>query len=70
MLLCLAAAGLSAGLNGLFFMALLPIAGVLAWQVQGLDIDDPDDCLARFRANRSLGLLVLAALLLGHWTLP
>jgi 4-hydroxybenzoate polyprenyltransferase len=70
MLLFLALAGLAADLGGLFFMALLPIAGVLVWQVQGLDIDDPADCLARFRANRSLGLLVLAAILLGHWTLP
>jgi 4-hydroxybenzoate polyprenyltransferase len=69
MLLCLVLAGLSADLGGLFFMALLPIAGVLAWQVQGLDIDDANDCLARFRANRSLGLLILAAILLGHWTL-
>lgn len=70
MLLFLVLAGITAELGGLFFMALLPIAGVLTWQVQGLDIDDANDCLTRFRANRSLGLLVLAALLLGHWTLP
>ncbi len=70
MLFFLVVAGVTAELGMLFFMALLPIAGLLAWQVQGLDIDDPNDCLTRFRANRSLGLLVLAALLLGHWTLP
>ncbi len=69
MLACLVAAGLAAGLGGLYFMALLPVAGVLAWQVQGLALDDPADCLLRFRTNRSLGLLVLVALLLGHWNL-
>jgi 4-hydroxybenzoate polyprenyltransferase len=70
MLACLAAAGYTAGLGPLFFMALLPVAGILAWQVQGLELDDAADCLMRFRANRGLGLLVLVALLLGHWDLP
>jgi 4-hydroxybenzoate polyprenyltransferase len=69
MLGALVLAGLAAGLKPLFFMALLPVAGVLAWQVQGLDLDDPADCLMRFRANRGLGLLVLVALLMGHWDL-
>ena len=70
MLGCLAAAGHAAGLGPLFFMALLPVAGVLVWNVHGLELDDPSDCLMRFRANRGLGLLVLIALLLGHWDLP
>ena len=70
MLGCLAAAGYAAGLGPLFFMALLPVAGVLVWNVHGLELDDPNDCLMRFRANRGLGLLVLVALLLGHWNLP
>jgi 4-hydroxybenzoate polyprenyltransferase len=69
MLLSLFLAGIAAGLGPLFFMALLPVAGVLAWQVHGLEIDDPVDCLERFRANRTLGLLVLVALLLGNWDL-
>lgn len=37
----------------------------LAWQIRGLDIDDPALCLAIFRANRSAGLLLLAGLVLG-----
>lgn len=36
----------------------------LAWQVLTLKIDQPANCLTRFRANRDFGLLVLAALLL------
>jgi hypothetical protein len=43
---------------------------VMLAQLQGLDLDDPADCLSRFRANRGLGLLILVALLLGHWDLP
>ena len=30
-----------------------------------VDLDDPKDCLARFRANRLAGLVVLAAILAG-----
>ncbi len=70
MLGLLVLAGWSAGLGPLFFMALLPLAGLLAWQVQGLDLDDPADCLDRFRGHRGIGLMVLVALLLGHWNLP
>jgi len=60
----------SAGLGLFFYLALLPVAGVMLAQLQGLDLDDPSDCLSRFRANRGLGLLILVALLLGHWDLP
>ena len=44
---------------------LMAVAGLhLAWQVVTLDIDDPANCLRRFRANRNFGLLMLAAILL------
>ncbi len=43
--------------------ALLPAAGHLAWQTLTLDPADGDNALARFRSNRSLGLLVAAACL-------
>ena len=36
----------------------------LVWQLRRLDIDDPDGCLALFRANRDAGLLLAAALAL------
>lgn len=32
----------------------------LAWQLLRLDIDDPDNCLRLFRANRDSGLILLA----------
>ncbi len=42
-------------------LALLPVAGHLAWQVATLDPQDPANPLARFRANRTAGALMAAA---------
>ena len=42
-------------------LALLPVAGHLAWQVVTLDADDPMNPLARFRSNRWAGALMAAA---------
>lgn len=65
MLFLLAAAGWLAG-KGLGFWLLLPaVAWSLARQLRALDLDDPRDCIRRFRMNRLTGLLVVAALLAG-----
>jgi len=62
----LAAAGLAAGLH-LAFLAGLAVAGALAVRlVAGWSPDDAADCLARFKANRDIGLIVAAALLAGR----
>ncbi|MFW5833068.1 MAG: 4-hydroxybenzoate octaprenyltransferase [Pseudomonadota bacterium] len=53
-----------AGIAG--YVGLLAVAGVLAWQLRGWDADDAGDCLARFRMNRDVGLVVTVALLLGR----
>jgi 4-hydroxybenzoate polyprenyltransferase len=58
-LLC--AAGAVAGLGLLFLLAMLAVGAHLAWQVWRLDIHDADNCLAVFRSNREVGLLVIAA---------
>jgi 4-hydroxybenzoate polyprenyltransferase len=63
--LLLAIAGTVAGAGMLFYVGLLPVAVHLAWQIRTLDIDDPENCLARFRSNREAGLLVMIALLAG-----
>ncbi len=42
-------------------LALLPMAGHLAWQVLTLNAKDGDDALAKFRSNRFAGLLLAAA---------
>jgi 4-hydroxybenzoate polyprenyltransferase len=65
-LVLLVAAGLLAGLHWLFLPALLPAAGLLAFQVATLDIHDPARCLRLFKLNREAGLLVAAAYLVGR----
>ncbi len=57
------AAGLAAGLAWPFLAGLLAVALHFAWQVATLDIDDPANCLERFRSNRFVGWLLLAGFL-------
>ena len=42
-------------------LALLPVAGHLAWQVTSFDPENGDDALVKFRSNRAAGLLMAAA---------
>jgi len=62
----LAVAGGLAGLGGGFYAALILPAGLLAWQICRIDIDDPGLCLRLFQLNRETGLAVALAILLGH----
>lgn len=67
MLLLLAAAAHAASL-GIGFYVLLPLFAMHGfWQLTGWQMDDPENCLRRFRSNRDLGLIILFALLLGHF---
>jgi 4-hydroxybenzoate polyprenyltransferase len=47
----------------LALVALLPMAGHLAWQISTLDPDDGAGALRRFRSNRNAGWLMFAACL-------
>jgi 4-hydroxybenzoate polyprenyltransferase len=60
------AAGASAGLRPLFWLGLAATALQLGWQAARVDIDDPADCLAKFRSNRLVGWLMLGGIVLGH----
>jgi 4-hydroxybenzoate polyprenyltransferase len=60
----LALAGALAGLGQVYFWFLAAGAAHLAWQAATLDIDDPRDCLSKFRSNRDFGLVVLAGIVL------
>ncbi|MBT6117224.1 MAG: 4-hydroxybenzoate octaprenyltransferase [Rhodospirillaceae bacterium] len=44
------------------YLGLLIGAGHLGWQAATVDIDDPADCLAKFRSNRAFGWILLAGL--------
>ncbi|HEU0154921.1 MAG TPA: 4-hydroxybenzoate octaprenyltransferase [Stellaceae bacterium] len=62
-----AAAGRSAGLGVAFWAGLALAGGQLAWQAARVDIDEPADCLAKFRSNRWVGWLLLGAIIAGHF---
>ena len=63
-------AGMLAGARWVFALGLLAFAAHLAWQVQRLDIDDPDLCLKLFRSNRDAGLILFAGLVLDAALIP
>jgi 4-hydroxybenzoate polyprenyltransferase len=65
-LLSWAAAGHVAGLGGLFWVGLAATAAQLAWQASRVSIDNPADCLAKFRSNRAVGWLMLGGIVVGH----
>ena len=62
----LALAGGLVGLSWPFYVVLAVVAAHFAWQVLSLDLDDPKDCLAKFKSNQTVGLLVFAAIVLGR----
>jgi 4-hydroxybenzoate polyprenyltransferase len=60
------AAGAGAGLGAIWWIGLALAALQLSWQAARVDIDDPADCLAKFRSNRLVGWLILVAIAAGH----
>lgn len=66
-ILLFALAGLSVALSWPFYALLAVAAAQLAWQAATLTLNDPADCLAKFRANRLFGWIVLAAVLAGQF---
>ncbi|MGO7585689.1 4-hydroxybenzoate octaprenyltransferase [Rhizobium ruizarguesonis] len=51
-----------AGANLIAFLALLGAAGMFAWQIVRLDINDADQCLALFKSNNRVGLIIFFGL--------
>ena len=57
-------AGMLAGAGPVFIGAALLLGGVqLIWQLIGVDINDPKNCLGRFKSNRWFGWALLIAIL-------
>ncbi len=67
MLLLLAIAFNAANLAWPAYLGLIAVAIHLAWQLLAVDLDQPKDCLAKFRSNRYLGLLLLIGIIAGRW---
>lgn len=59
----LAIAGWQAGAGPVFYIGIAAATLHLFWQIATLNIDDPDNCLTRFRANRDFGAIVFAAII-------
>jgi 4-hydroxybenzoate polyprenyltransferase len=57
-------AGMLAGAEIVFLLGMGAAGAHLFWQVATLDIDDPENCLKRFRSNRDFGAIVFGAILL------
>jgi len=61
--LLLGASGWTAGMTWPFYIGLAAAALQLAWQAADVDIDSPQDCLAKFKSNKWFGLILLAGLI-------
>lgn len=55
-------AGLFAGTHLIYFTAVLLVSAQLAWQTTTLEVTDAQNCLARFRSNRDVGLVIFLGL--------
>lgn len=61
-----AGAGHLGGLGWPFAIGVGAVATHFAWQVRTVRLDYPKDCLAKFRSNRDLGLILFAAIVAGR----
>jgi 4-hydroxybenzoate polyprenyltransferase len=55
-------AGAMAGMHLIYYLALTLVFLQMSWQVSTLDINDPANCLRRFRSNRDVGIAVFLGL--------
>lgn len=62
--IAITAAGLMANAGTAFLLGMLAAGAQLTWQVMTLDIDDAENCLARFRSNRDFAAIVLGAIVI------
>ncbi len=61
----LALAGFLAGMAWPFYAGLGLALAHLTWQTLQTDFDNPEDCLAKFRANHHFGMIVFLAIVAG-----
>lgn len=62
----LALTGVMTHLAWPWWIALALTAAHFAWQTATIDFDDPKDCLAKFRSNRDVGLILFAGFIAGN----
>lgn len=59
-------AAVSAGVGLVFYYIFAAALAHMLWQLVSWRMDDPANCLMRFRSNRDLGLIVLLAIVCGR----
>lgn len=64
-LLFLSVAGITADLTWFYFLMIVVAGLQFVWQVATLKIDEPANCLTRFKSNRDVGVLIFLGALLG-----
>lgn len=64
-LLFLTLAGRMAEMSWFFYLMVGVVGLQFIWQIATLKIDDPANCLTRFKSNRDVGLLIFLGALLG-----
>ncbi len=62
--LLLLAAFIAAGMGLFAYLGLLVALGMLVWQIVVIDIDNADQCLALFKSNNRVGVILFVGLLL------
>jgi 4-hydroxybenzoate polyprenyltransferase len=48
-----------------YWIGMALVAAQFAWQIEDVKLDDPGDCLAKFKSNRMVGWIVLIAIAAG-----
>ena len=66
MVALLVIAGYTTGLAWPFYTFLMLATLHLGWQAVTVNIDDPKDCLSKFKSNREFGILVFVGIVLGQ----
>ena len=61
----LVGAGVGAGVAWPFYAGVAGAASHLFWQIKTVDLDDPEDCAAKFRSNATYGALVFLSAVAG-----
>ena len=48
-----------------YLFLILPFAHLILFQLRKLKVDEPNDCLSKFKSNNFLGLIILINILIG-----
>ena len=65
-LICFSLAGFLGEVGAAFYVVMPAAFAHAVWQLASWKLDDPANCLVRFRSNRDFGLIVFLALLAGR----